>query len=245
MHRYGYATILYTEEEIEKKGLGLLDIDWPTEFENIQFSDKFILKWKDIFSKKDWTCISRYQYMSVRTIHKLTDYVDWHEICLRQNLTEHFIETHIDKLNWYEISVTQRLSEPFIEKHKDEVDWHEISLKNYLTLPFVRKWKDRIDWNNFCQVKRSYYNEEFCREFYDYIDWETIHEWIWDKILKKNMSLLREFRNDIQWDMIEDSFIFKKNYVREFWDEIVWLYEEDFKNEKLKKEFEEKMIVNL
>lgn len=244
MRRYnGGVTVIYTEEEIEKKGLGLLNIDWTAEFENIQFSDKFILKWKGIFSKHDWMVISRYQYMHMRTIHKLADYLDWHEIALRQRLTEHFIERHLDKLNWEDLSLGQHLKESFIEKHADEVDWGEISFKNYLTIPFVRKWKDRIIWSNFSQVYRTYYDAEFCREFADYLDWEEIHEWIWDRFLKKDIDYVREFREYVNWSEIEENFYFKKEYVREFWNEISWLYEEDYKHDpKLIKEFDDKLI---
>lgn len=242
MRKFGYIN-LYTEQEIEKRGLNLHDIDWLAEFENIYFSEQFILKWKDVFDKKTWICISKHQKLSVRTIHKLADYVDWHEIALSQKLTEHFIETHLDKLDWFDVCLGQRLSELFIEKHKDEVDWNEISFKDYLTIPFVRKFEDRINWRNFCQVCRTYYNNwDFLREFAEKLDWEEIYEYIWEK-LKKNISIIREFQDYIDWDHLEEDVVLKKNELREFWDHITYIYEEDwYKPELYRKEFKEKMI---
>lgn len=247
MRKYGY-TILYNEQEIEERGLNLHDIDWNAEFENIYFSEKFILKYKNIFSsccstKEIWTCISKHQKLSVRTIHKLADYVDWHEIALSQKLTEHFIETHLDKLDWFDVCLGQRLSEQFIEKHKDEVDWNEISFKDYLTIPFIRKFKDKINWRNFSQVFRTYYNNvNFLREFAEKLDWEEIYEYIWEK-LKKNISIIREFQDYIDWDKLEEDVVLEKNELREFWDHITYIYEEDYYDPRIyKKEFKEKMI---
>lgn len=247
MRKYGY-TILYNEQEIEERGLNLHDIDWNAEFENIYFSEKFILKYKNIFSsccstKEIWTCISKHQKLSVRTIHKLADYVDWHEIALSQKLTEHFIETHLDKLDWFDVCLGQRLSEQFIEKHKDEVDWNEISFKDYLTIPFIRKFEDKINWRNFSQVFRTYYNNvNFLREFAEKLDWEEIYEYIWEK-LKKNISIIREFQDYIDWDKLEEDVVLKKNELREFWDHITYIYEEDYYDPRIyRKEFKEKMI---
>ena len=247
MKKFGYIN-LYTEQEIEERGLNLHDIDWNAEFENIYFSEKFILKYKNIFSsccstKEIWTCISKHQPLSVRTIHKLADYVDWHEIALSQKLTEHFIETHLDKLDWFDVCLGQRLSEQFIEKHKDEVDWNEISFKDYLTIPFIRKFEDKINWRNFSQVFRTYYNNvNFLREFAEKLDWEEIYEYIWEK-LKKNISIIREFQDYIDWDKLEEDVVLKKNELREFWDHITYIYEEDYYDPRIyRKEFKEKMI---
>lgn len=233
---------VYDEETIRKHDKKWIEknVDWSVVLEREVFSNDFILKYKDVIT--DWTACCKYQRLKINTIKKLVEYVDWHEIATKQNLTDNFIDKYHQFMKWSEICTYQDISESLIEKYADEIDWHEISYKDYLTLPFIRKYKDKINWRNFSQVYRTYYkNWNFIREFADYLDWEEMYEYIWSK-MKRNFKLIREFQDYLPWYQVEEDVIFKKEQIREFWNHLTFIYEEDYYDKKSLREFKEKLI---
>lgn len=236
-----YKVPIYNEKELERKGPDFLkNLDWSYQMENGMFSNEFIYKYRDYIT--DWISVSRYQRLKINTIKRLASYVDWHEIATRQILTEKFIEKYQDFMSWEDISLGQDLSEEFIEKYAAKVDWSEISYKNYLTIPFIRKYKDKIIWGNFCQVYRTHYkNWDFIREFAEYLNWDEIYEHIWER-LKKSIKLIREFQNYLPWEQVTEDLVLKKDLLREFRDHISYIYQEDYYDHKMYREFREKLI---
>lgn len=93
--------------------------------------------------------------------------VNWHFVCHYFRLTEDFMEQHIEDLDWNYVTTNQELSKDFFRRHADKIKW------NFIT----NKWDEPLE-------------EEFVREFRDFIRWDLLdimkfsldfrREWYWE-----------------------------------------------------------------
>jgi hypothetical protein len=95
-----------------------------------------------------------------------------------------------------------------VKEFAELLNWQTLTIHcwEFMDIKFIRKYQDSLDWG---YISTQTLTEDFIREFYEYIDWETICE-------RQQLSeeLIREFADFVDWEMV-DCFQHISNEFRE------------------------------
>lgn len=99
-------------------------IDWELLFKFHEFSEDFIRSHQDQYNKSPgvWSCISRYQPLSLEFMKEFSEYLNWIDISCCQCLSKKSMEKLEDKLNWRVLYLLQ----PYIFEKEN----HRLGVEN-------------------------------------------------------------------------------------------------------------------
>jgi len=127
-------------------------------YRNLSLSS--IRKFKD---RLNWSTISNDANLSSSFIKEFHGYLDWDAVSSSQNLSESIIRKFANLVNWSTISYQQKLSEGFIREFQDRVNWQEICIMQKLSEPFIREFRNKVNWYNICKHQKL--SEDFINDF--------------------------------------------------------------------------------
>lgn len=179
-------------------------IKWEVMPNELEFTFEEMKEFKD---KINWPAVIYRQllteeeldwYLDVVAPDRLYDDAFIAPLITHQHLTDYILEKywHIFEPHMKWLCMHQQLSREFIRKHKDTVDWYQISSSHMI------------------------FDDDFYEEFYNYIDWEALHQ---NRELDKQlvMRIYSDFNTNARYNKVGDKR-FTQSFISRYYDTFKW-----------------------